>query len=104
LVAFLILVAYKWFLEVSQVHYLLHFGLHGFICVQTLFIILTVCLSSFLLVRYLHEVCQPPIVHWNFKSSNILLDDKLVARVSDCGLSPLKSSGSATEVLFWSVV
>ncbi|XP_011027919.1 PREDICTED: protein STRUBBELIG-RECEPTOR FAMILY 3-like isoform X3 [Populus euphratica] len=49
-------------------------------------------------LQYLHEVCQPPIVHCNFKSSNILLDDKLVARVSDCGLSPLKSSGSATEV------
>ncbi|XP_024454426.1 protein STRUBBELIG-RECEPTOR FAMILY 3 isoform X4 [Populus trichocarpa] len=51
-------------------------------------------------LQYLHEVCQPPIVHWNFKSSNILLDDKLVARVSDCGLSPLKSSGSATEDKF----
>ncbi|KAL9392561.1 hypothetical protein Peur_016481 [Populus x canadensis] len=49
-------------------------------------------------LQYLHEVCQPPIVHWNFKSSNILLDDKLVARVSDCGLSPLKPSGSATEL------
>ncbi|XP_011043249.1 PREDICTED: protein STRUBBELIG-RECEPTOR FAMILY 3 isoform X3 [Populus euphratica] len=49
-------------------------------------------------LQYLHEVCQPPIVHWNFKSSNILLDDKLVARVSDCGLAPLKSSGFATEL------
>ncbi|KAF9683529.1 hypothetical protein SADUNF_Sadunf04G0023200 [Salix dunnii] len=49
-------------------------------------------------LQYLHEVFQPPIVHWNFKSSNILLDDKLAARVSDCGLAPLKSSGSATEL------
>ncbi|CAK7350668.1 unnamed protein product [Dovyalis caffra] len=49
-------------------------------------------------LQYLHEVCEPPSVHGNFKSSNILLDDKLVARVSDCGLAPLKSSGSATEV------
>ncbi|KAF9672295.1 hypothetical protein SADUNF_Sadunf11G0026500 [Salix dunnii] len=49
-------------------------------------------------LQYLHEVCQPPIMHWNFKSSNILLDDKLVARVSDCGLAPLKSSGFATEI------
>ncbi|KAJ6725059.1 PROTEIN STRUBBELIG-RECEPTOR FAMILY 3-LIKE ISOFORM X1 [Salix viminalis] len=49
-------------------------------------------------LQYLHEVCQPPIMHWNFKSSNILLDDKLVARVSDCGLAPLKSSGFATEL------
>lgn len=49
--------------------------------------------------RYLHEVCQPPIVHRNFKSANILLDDDLAVRVSDCGLAPLISSGSVSQVI-----
>ncbi|XP_042508462.1 protein STRUBBELIG-RECEPTOR FAMILY 3-like isoform X2 [Macadamia integrifolia] len=45
-------------------------------------------------LEYLHEVCQPRVVHHNFKSTNILLDDKLAARVSDCGLASLISSRS----------
>ncbi|XP_065873183.1 protein STRUBBELIG-RECEPTOR FAMILY 3-like [Euphorbia lathyris] len=48
-------------------------------------------------LQYLHEVCQPPIVHQNFRSGNILLDDKLAACVSDCGLAHL-SSGYASEL------
>ncbi|KAI3697971.1 hypothetical protein L6452_31078 [Arctium lappa] len=40
-------------------------------------------------LEYLHEVCQPLVVHRNFKSTNILLDDELNVRVSDCGLAPL---------------
>lgn len=48
--------------------------------------------------RYLHEICQPPIVHRNFKSANILLDDDLAVSVSDCGLAPLISSGSVSQV------
>ncbi|XVF40559.1 hypothetical protein PTKIN_Ptkin01aG0123400 [Pterospermum kingtungense] len=48
-------------------------------------------------LQYLHEVCQPPFVHKNIKSVNILLDDKLAVRVSECGLAPLVSSGSASE-------
>ncbi|XP_065879967.1 protein STRUBBELIG-RECEPTOR FAMILY 3-like [Euphorbia lathyris] len=48
-------------------------------------------------LQYLHEVCQPPIVHQNFRSGNILLDDKLNACVSDCGLAHL-SSGYASEL------
>lgn len=48
-------------------------------------------------LQYLHEVCQPPIVHQNFKSANILLDEKFAACVSDCGLAPLLSSCSTSE-------
>ncbi|GAB4831274.1 hypothetical protein Ancab_005287 [Ancistrocladus abbreviatus] len=48
-------------------------------------------------LEYLHEVCQPPVVHKNFKSANILLDDKLVPRISDCGLAPLLSDGFASQ-------
>lgn len=49
--------------------------------------------------RYLHEVCQPPIVHQNFTSANVLLDDGFAVRVSDCGLAPLISSNYATQVI-----
>nr|POF02789.1 protein strubbelig-receptor family 3 [Quercus suber] len=49
-------------------------------------------------LEYLHEICQPPIVHRNFKSANLLLDDKLELCVSDCGLAPLLSSSSASQL------
>lgn len=50
--------------------------------------------------RYLHEVCEPPIIHRNFKSANVLLDDDLSVLVSDCGLAPLISSGSVSQVKY----
>lgn len=59
---------------------------------------MSLTLPLFCLSRYLHEVCQPPIVHRNFKSANLLLDDDLSMRVSDCGLAPLISSGSVSQV------
>ncbi|RWR90731.1 protein STRUBBELIG-RECEPTOR FAMILY 3 isoform X1 [Cinnamomum micranthum f. kanehirae] len=50
-------------------------------------------------LEYLHEVCQPPVVHRNFKSANLLLDNELLAvRASDCGLAPLISSGSVRQL------
>ncbi|KAF2283198.1 hypothetical protein GH714_043528 [Hevea brasiliensis] len=48
-------------------------------------------------LEYLHEICQPPVVHRNFKSANILLDDDLAVRVSDCGLAPLISSNDVSQ-------
>lgn len=57
-----------------------------------------VALGAARALQYLHEVCEPPIVHGNFKSSNILLDDKLIVRVSDCGLAPLLFAGSPNEL------
>jgi serine/threonine protein kinase len=50
------------------------------------------------LSRYLHEQCQPPVIHRNFKSANILLDEDLSVRVSDCGLAPLITKGSVRQV------
>uniref|UniRef100_A0A0A0K3Q1 Protein kinase domain-containing protein n=1 Tax=Cucumis sativus TaxID=3659 RepID=A0A0A0K3Q1_CUCSA len=49
-------------------------------------------------LEYLHEVCQPPVIHRNFKSANILLDDDLSVRVSDCGLAPLISKGAVSQL------
>ncbi|URE20760.1 strubbelig-receptor family [Musa troglodytarum] len=39
------------------------------------------------LIRYLHEVCAPSVVHKNIKSSNILLDAELNPHLADCGLA-----------------
>ncbi|KDP24176.1 hypothetical protein JCGZ_25833 [Jatropha curcas] len=49
-------------------------------------------------LEYLHEICRPPVVHRNFKSANILLDDDLSVHVSDCGLAPLISSGAVSQL------
>ncbi|XP_029129141.1 protein STRUBBELIG-RECEPTOR FAMILY 5-like isoform X2 [Cajanus cajan] len=38
-------------------------------------------------VEYLHEICSPPLLHKNIKSSNILLDTDLNPRLADYGLA-----------------
>ncbi|KAL1327089.1 hypothetical protein HN51_037183 [Arachis hypogaea] len=43
-------------------------------------------------LQYLHENFQPPVVQRNFRSSNVLLNDKMEVCVSDCGLGSLLSS------------
>ncbi|KAK0574481.1 hypothetical protein LWI29_024312 [Acer saccharum] len=40
-------------------------------------------------IAYLHEDCHPRIIHRDIKSSNILLNDKFEAQVSDFGLAKL---------------
>lgn len=57
-----------------------------------------VALGAARALQYLHEVCQPPVMHRNLKSSNVLLDEKFAVHVSDCILAPHLLSGSADEL------
>lgn len=49
-------------------------------------------------LEYLHEACDPPFVHRNFKAGNILIDDDLIVHLSDCGLAPLIASGNVIQL------
>ncbi|KAH9606207.1 hypothetical protein KSS87_002010 [Heliosperma pusillum] len=48
-----------------------------------------VALGTARALEYLHEVCLPSVVHRNFKSANILLDEEFNPHLSDCGLAAL---------------
>ncbi|XP_062213733.1 protein STRUBBELIG-RECEPTOR FAMILY 7-like [Phragmites australis] len=48
-----------------------------------------IALGSVRALEYLHETCSPSIIHKNFKSSNILLDNEINPHISDCWFADL---------------
>ncbi|CAF1924419.1 probable receptor-like protein kinase At2g42960 [Brassica napus] len=63
---------------------------HGYLTWEARMKVLT-CTSKAL--AYLHEAIEPKVVHRDIKSSNILLDDRFNAKVSDFGLAKLLGDG-----------
>lgn len=59
---------------------------------------LRIALGSARGIAYLHELANPPIIHRDIKSTNILLDENLMAKVADFGLCKQLSDGEKGHV------
>ncbi|PKU61554.1 putative leucine-rich repeat receptor-like protein kinase [Dendrobium catenatum] len=59
---------------------------------------LKIALGSARGLAYLHELANPPIIHRDIKSTNILLDETLTAKVADFGISKLVSDSQKGHI------
>ncbi|OAO95441.1 hypothetical protein AXX17_AT5G59060 [Arabidopsis thaliana] len=59
---------------------------------------LRIALEAALGLEYLHSGCTPPIVHRDIKTTNILLDEQLKAKLADFGLSRSFPVGGETHI------
>jgi len=50
-------------------------------------------------IEYLHDSCQPPVIHCDLKPSNILLAEDMSARVGDFGKSKFLPENASKRVL-----
>ncbi|TKY56172.1 LRR receptor serine/threonine-protein kinase [Spatholobus suberectus] len=49
-------------------------------------------------LEYLHNGCKPPVIHRDLKTSNILLDENMHAKISDFGVSKTFANDTDTYV------
>lgn len=47
----------------------------------------------------MHELANPTIIHRDIKSNNILLDDHLIAKVADFGLSKTLDGSEKNQIV-----
>ncbi|THU46471.1 hypothetical protein C4D60_Mb09t05300 [Musa balbisiana] len=59
---------------------------------------LQIALEAALGLEYLHTGCKPPLIHRDVKTTNILLNERLEAKISDFGLSRTFQSDGHSHV------